>query len=158
MPTVLYTLALSMAFIHKFYVSNTQVHWNAQSQSLEITIRIFTDDLEKALSPHSPIYLGQQNEKQEAQTLLEAYLKKNFVLIIDTHAAPLSLLGREVENDLTYCYLEMPFDGRFARMEIVNTLLIETYREQKNLVDVEIGDWHQSDFFTASRYRATYSR
>jgi hypothetical protein len=43
------TLQASAPAIHKFYLSNTTIEFNAQNQAIEITSKIFTDDLEHAI-------------------------------------------------------------------------------------------------------------
>ena len=49
-------LLLSVTFTasaHKFHLGFTQIGYNAQSKSTAITIRLFADDLENALSQRS---------------------------------------------------------------------------------------------------------
>ena len=77
MPLFLVVLLSSFAW-HKFYVSVTQIDFVPNKKRVEITSRIFIDDLEKALEKKfkKKFYLTTSNEIENADVLIQEYLKE----------------------------------------------------------------------------------
>ncbi|MDO9261999.1 MAG: hypothetical protein Q7U08_08670, partial [Flavobacteriaceae bacterium] len=49
--TLFFLAFMLMSFsVHKYYVSLTQIHHNEKDKSVEITLQVFTDDLELSLN------------------------------------------------------------------------------------------------------------
>jgi hypothetical protein len=78
----LIALLSSQAFAHKFYMSITEMRYNEKNKSLEVTIKLFTDDIEKALESKSDsaLFLGTEKEASQTDQLMEAYLREHFSL------------------------------------------------------------------------------
>ena len=77
LPFFLAVLLSSFAW-HKFYVSVTQIDFVPNKKRVEITSRIFIDDLEKALERKfkKKFYLTTSNEIENADVLIQEYLKE----------------------------------------------------------------------------------
>ena len=123
---------------HKFYVSKTIIEFNPRSMSYEVTCKIFTDDLERAISKpgEAPIRLGTDRERVEANGLIEQYIRNHFIVLYNNERIELSFLGKESEADLTYCYFEFVRPQEYNTISIESTLLLEHYPEQQNIVDL----------------------
>ena len=138
-PAILFLVALVTIStgLHKFYVSLCQVDHNREARSLEITMKIFTDDLEYAITGTPPFYgLGSEFEPDDADSVLFRYIKKNFhVKLDDTLRQPI-YIGKEVEFDVTWCYIEIENVQNFRRIEITNRMLTEIYEDQLNIVNI----------------------
>jgi len=88
------------------------MQYNPALKTFEVSIRMFTDDLERGLS--------QGNDKQRVviknndknDPLVERYVLKSFVLM-DSQKKPVAIkyVGKEQEEDATWVYLEIPFNG-----------------------------------------------
>jgi len=125
---------------HKFYVSLNQIDYNENSQALEITMKIFTDDLEYGISGSEDFYgLGTEREPGDADSLIFKYIKKNFKLIADGKAGQMVFVGKEVELDVCWCYVEIENVEPFTELYIANRMLTELYTEQVNIVNVSYG-------------------
>ena len=48
----------------------------------------------------------------------------------------LRYVGKEVESDLAFCYLEFYNAIDFTTIEVTNTILYEHFAEQQNIVDL----------------------
>lgn len=129
---------LLMSFsLHKFYVSKTTIEFNARSGVYEVTCKLFTDDLERAIggSDSHPVRLGSEREMPDADQRIERYLQEHLKLFFDQQATPIRYVGKESENDLTYCYFEFYRQHEFSTLRVVNTIFIELFPEQQNLLD-----------------------
>lgn len=134
---------------HKFYVSNTIIEYSAQNQSYGITIKLFTDDLETALGGET-LHLGEDNEAVNVASLIENYINSHFKLKFNDQNQMLVYIGKEVENDLTICYFEMLQSTDFHTLQIDNTMLLELFPDQKNIISLSVGGKSQTLIMTAN--------
>ncbi|MGB1032197.1 MAG: DUF6702 family protein [Flavobacteriales bacterium] len=130
---------------HTYYFSLTQVVENHNSNSLEITMRLFTDDIEKALQDEGePLRMGDKRQRKDLDVLFEDYLRKHFEIKTDQQTMLFSYIGLEVENDITYAYLEVPNFNGFSIIEFRNEFLMELYPEQLNRLNLKINGWNKT--------------
>lgn len=121
------------------------VNHNAQNETLEITMDIFTDDLEFALQEGKGelMRLGDEREHVDADYLIEEYIAQHFDLWIDGRKLELLFLGKDVQHDLTYCFLEIGNIQDFHTMRFKHDLLCEMYVDQRNFVEINFGGWNE---------------
>jgi len=124
---------------HKFYVSVTEIEHNEKNQSLQVISRVFTDDLESLLKKrYDPrVRLGKKVETPGANIFIQEYLQQRFTVEIDGKPLKIKFLGKEYENDMTLFYIEIPEVKKFSKIHIKNTVLLDMFEEQKNLVHVQ---------------------
>jgi len=123
---------------HEYHVSVTQMQFNPALKSFEVSIRIFIDDLERALSENNGnkrfvIKNDDQNDK-----LVEQYIRKSFALT-DGQKKPVVIkyIGKEQEEDATWVYLEIPFQGTLDGCKLQNSTLMDTFDDQVNMTNVK---------------------
>ena len=150
-PIIIVVLLSSFAW-HKFYVSVTQIDYVPSKKRIEITHRIFIDDLEKALEKKykKKVYLTSKKELPEAETLIKDYLKENVKISINKKAQNLEFLAREVEGDVLIFYTKIAISKKINTFEIFNSLLTDIYKEQQNIVHVNMNSNKNSFLFTNS--------
>lgn len=131
---------------HKFYVSLTEIRFNSQSERFEISMRIFPDDLDRALELRSgiPTHLATRLEPPQADSLLELYLFEHFNLKVNGEVLSLTYLGKEPEADVFWCYFESEQVGRPVEIFVHNDILTGIFEDQVNIVQVYAGDWNRS--------------
>lgn len=135
---------------HDFHVSVTQINCNAQTQSVEITIKLFTDDLEQSIKAQGggELRLGDAREAVNADQLLLEYLRNRFALLLDGKAVVMAWVGKEVEVDALWCYLEVPNIAHISSMEITSRILTEIFEDQANVVHIACGGENKSMFLS----------
>ena len=135
---VLFIFLSSGTYAHKFYVSLCRIRYVQDSAQLQIVLKIFTDDLEKALSREgaSGIRLGTDREPEEGDSLVKVYLMRHFRLFTGGKELPVQYVGKEVDYDVTWCYLEAWPAGDFHEITVENDILTAVYPSQINLVEV----------------------
>ena len=123
---------------HPFYVCICEIDYKSENKSLEISLRIFTDDLENTLQDwgSKKPYLGESNEIDEADSFLKKYILQVLNIEIDDKKQMLNYLGKEVEQELTWIYLEANNIPDFDKITISNRLLLQSFPSQTNLVHV----------------------
>lgn len=153
-----FALALALpAFRHPFYLSICEVDHNAQAKTLEISFKIFTDDLEDALAARGAekLQLGTPQEARDAGRILFSYLRDNVAFIVEGDTAAFEYLGKEVEMEVTWCYVEAKGVRGFKKIEVLNRLLMERHEEQANIVHVRTGGVRKSLLLHKNQTRGT---
>lgn len=128
--TLFVTLS-SMAF-HKFYVSVNQIDFVPKKKALEITSRIFIDDIDLALEKKfgKKLYLGTSKESSESLDFLKKYFKEKFFIKVNGQQKEIILLGKEVEDNVLICYFTVKEVDKITSIEIKDTVLMEIYDQQ----------------------------
>ncbi len=122
---------------HDFHTSLTEMQVNAKEKTLEVTLRVFTDDLEKALTRAAPgqkIRLAVNDKNDEG---IDRYVKQHFILTnAKGERKPYRYLGKEFESDATWLYLEIPFAEPLTGAKLQNDVLCDLFNDQTNLVNL----------------------
>ncbi len=140
-----------LLFTHDFHTSLTEMHYNAKGRAFEISIRVFTDDLETALSRANN---GQKIrvDTPAANSIIERYIRSHFSFIAaDKQRRPFTYVGHETEGDAQWIYLEMPFSGSFSGGLLQQSVLTEVFADQTNLVNLRIGSQKKTFVFRQSQ-------
>ncbi len=140
---------------HEFYVSLTEIRYNTDSARLEISIRLFPDDLDCALLHNYGVttHLATELESPADDALLVRYLLHHFSIHSEGDPLVLNYLGKEPEADAVWCYLESDPVGKPEILEVKNTILTDEFEDQVNIVQVYYLDWNKGsllDRFTPS--------
>lgn len=138
---LLLVLPLFSFTAHKFYVSVTNVNYSEKDDALQITTRIFIDDLEAVLSERYGIkaQLATEDEAKIAEDYIVKYLKTKFLVRLNEEKADFTYIGKKYDNDVVICYLEVPKIGfvNLKSIEIQNEVLTDLFEEQKNLLHIK---------------------
>jgi hypothetical protein len=134
-------LLLSFTTAHKFYVSVTNVVYSEKNDSFQITSRIFIDDLEELLKERYGIdaKLATTDEAKVSNAYIEKYFRAKFSIELNGEVAQYTFLGREYDNDVILCYMELT-DVNFSELKsisIQNEILTDLFEEQQNIVHIK---------------------
>ena len=134
---VLVIFASSSRPAHDFHASVTQMQYNAKERTFEISIRIFTDDFEKALSAASNTKINLSVDGKN-DPLIEKYVQTHFSYISpQKQSKPFKYIGHETEADANWLYLEMPYAEPFRGGLLKQNVLMELFDDQVNMVNVQ---------------------
>lgn len=135
---------------HQFHVSKCQIDYSSQEQALQITLHLFIDDLEAALQLQGAenLYICTPKEHKKAEKYIGRYLKQHFNLVVNEATVDYDFLGKEQSDDLqaVWCYLEIPNVNQLNSLEITNSLLMEAFEDQKNIVQFKNANGKQGYF------------
>jgi hypothetical protein len=143
-------LLLSAAGHHPFHTSVTDMRYTAKQRGFEISVRIFTDDLETALTRANggrAVHLGTTPATDQ---LLERYIRAHFVVATGPQTRKTyHYLGHETEADAQWIYLELPFAEPVRNLVIQQNVLTETFPDQANLLNLHYGEQTKTMVFRA---------
>lgn len=138
---------LLLPLLHPFYVSVTEINHNASDQSLEISIRIFTDDFENTLRMHHPdmkVDLMNPPEGGAMDSLIKNYHIQRLKLEVNGSVGKLQYVGFERIGESIWSYFEVARVPLLQELKIHNPILYEYKKEQINMVHVNAGKKQQS--------------
>lgn len=128
---------------HEFHVTLTSMEYSPVDSTYQISIKIFSDDLEKGLKG-----LTFQDESKSKQTpvrlsnkSIEPYILKLFKLFDhNLNEVPLNYIGSETEMDVTWVYLESEKIIHVNRLKVENKILNEIYKDQSHIVNFHLNE------------------
>lgn len=135
-------LAVGTLGAHPFYLSITDIEYYSEERVLGITIKVFTDDLEAVLEELGAenLKLGTAEENDEADRVIARYLDQVIRWTIDTDPATMVWLGKEVEQEVTFLYLEAKMEAMPESIELSHRLFLDQLETQENIVHLHCGD------------------
>lgn len=153
---VLLILPLLSFTTHKYYLSLTQIEYRNASQSVQITINVFMDDIETALNKDYTIdlQLTTAKELQNNDTYFEKYLNDKLQININTQPKKFNYIGKEYEGDLVFFYLEIENVKNIKTIEVKNKILTHHFSEQQNLIKSKVNKKHKSILLNAKTDKA----
>jgi hypothetical protein len=146
----------SLVYKHPFYVSVIQIDHNAKAKTAEISIRIFMDDLEKALAKYgnTKVDILKPTEKTATNKLLNDYIQHKLHLNLNGNAVQMNYLGYEQQQESVWAYLEVENIASIKKATINCSLMYDYQDKQINIFHVKCNgneksyklDYPQTDF------------
>lgn len=152
-------IALVFAFssfaIHKFYVSIYQINYVPQKKMIQITSRIFIDDMNAALEKkfNKKAFVGTDRETENDVALMKKYLAEKFIIKVNGTTKPMNFISKEIEANVIVCYYSIKEVSKITSLNIENTALLEVNEEQQNIIQANISGEKQSLLLTADNYK-----
>lgn len=145
--------------MHPFYVSVTEIDHNAKAKSLEISCKIFADDMEAELEKlaKSTIDFSDVKQKSHIDQLIAAYIKNHLHVKADGKAVALNYVGFEKESEAVYCYFEGENISAVKQLLIDNSLLLDYTDKQINIVHATVNGKRQSTKLDVGNKTAVFS-
>jgi len=134
---------LLFVVIHKYYVSTTLIDFDLKSQTFEITLKVFYDDLEKDLELDSAV-VDYEKDYNYLNKIFKKYLSENFIIQIENERITLEYLGFEKKRDQINFYMNMDNDLKNKSINIQNSVLFKSFPDQKNIILFRNGRFRKS--------------
>ncbi|HFS67321.1 MAG TPA: hypothetical protein ENK67_03825 [Flavobacteriia bacterium] len=147
---LLFLLVPLLSFnLHKTHISLTKIVYKKESKTLQITSRLFIDDIENALRKkfNDAIELDTKKDTAKTDELLQKYFTEYLHISLNGHHIKLQFLGKEYEQDIVYIYFEIENVAPFNEISIQNTLLFELFDDQQNITKIQIGNYQKTLYF-----------
>lgn len=150
---------LWLSLLHPFYVSVTEINHNAKTQSIEISCRMFYDDLEKELNTvnHTHINIVKPADKAQVNKLIADYVKKHLTIKADGKPLNLSYVGYEIQEDGAWSYFEVKGISKVKDITVHDELLFDQHPEQINMIHTTVNGNRKSTKLDNPDADATFS-
>jgi hypothetical protein len=127
--------------VHPLYVSVTTFTHNAKEEILEITIKVFVDDLEKALKKKhkTAVSLTHRALAEKAKEMVEGYMKEHLYLTINDNLTTQEFVGCEIEKAALWIYFQVPRQTNIKKISVSNSILYEMQAGQITIMHAQVG-------------------
>ena len=139
---------------HDFHFSRTVVRYLADRQEVQVEMQLFIDDLELALTEAGApkLHLGTELEDPDTDRYLAAYFDKHFKLYWDGEELAREMIGFEPSDDMQalWIYFVATAEEAPSKLRILQSCLTEIYSDQRNLVQVNLGEAGKTNYLLDS--------
>ena len=122
---------------HDFFLSILTIRHDPESETLDLTWQMTAHDIEHALENVAFLKLNSAQEHPKADSILNAYFHEHLHLSMDGTALDWTWVGREMEGETLFCYLQVNDVHSLGELRVTNSLLQDLYYEQQNIVHLE---------------------
>lgn len=132
-------ISASLAILHPFFVSVIEINHNPTDATAEISVRIFTDDLEKTLQKQSTgiIDIIKPSNKAVIDQKINQYISQKLQLKINGKAVKFNYIGYEIIKESTWSYFEVTEVKEMNTVDINCSILHDFEPSQINLFHVK---------------------
>jgi hypothetical protein len=117
--------------------------YNEETQTLQVVMNVFTDDLELAIER------SHENQHEQTDSLVADYLLDHIHYENGSRNVNFKYIGFEYDYDICYLYLESdPFAVYNKNYYISVNMFFEVYDDQENVVDLHVKKCEESFIFT----------
>ncbi len=131
---------------HPFHVSVCEINISPASKSIQVSQRIFIDDLEQVLNKTYGvnITIDGNTESGLLDSLINDYLSEHLRLVVDGKIKKRVYIGSEIEEDGIWCYVEYEGIKKISSIEVTSTVFLETFKDQANIIHFKQGEYEKS--------------
>ena len=128
-----------VAIMHPFFISVIDIDHNEKEASLEISVRTFTDDLEKMMEKEYNVTLdlSQPNQKGKAEDYINKYMQQKIKLSTNGIKSNLEFVGFEIQKESTWSYFEVKNVKQLKQLNVFCELLFGIDPQQINIIHVK---------------------
>ena len=146
---------LSSMAIHKFYVSIYQVNYAPKKKMIQITSRLFIDDVNDALEKKfkKRTYFALENETPEDEVFLKKYFAEKFIIKVNGVSKTINYLSKDIDGNVVICYFSVKDLPKISSVAIENSALMELNEEQQNIIQANINGEKQSLLLTSENFK-----
>jgi len=131
---------------HPLYIAVTEINLNPSDKTLEVSCKMFSDDLEQILEKnnHAQLDIASEKDKPNFDKYIPVYVKSHLSIAVDGKLVPLSYLGFEKEKESAYCYFQAENISSVKKIDISNSLLYDYTTQQINIIHLIVNGKRQS--------------
>ncbi len=150
-----YLTFLLLLTIHKYYVSSTLIDYSTNTETHQLSLKIFHDDLEKDLGFET----NELDYSDYAKTnlIIKNYLKNYLKIYSEEGELKLDYLGFERKNDLVIYYVEIYNPMKLKSFIVENKILFDSFKNQKNIILYRNNNYKKSFIHTYDNFQSIIS-
>ncbi|WP_417799777.1 DUF6702 family protein [Tenacibaculum sp.] len=148
---LLFILPLLSFTLHKYYVALTEIEYREDTRSIQMIMNVFMDDIELAINKDydTNLQIATKNELKLIDDLFYKYLKAHFKITINNKEKTYKFIGKEYEGDIVYFYLEIENVSLPKSINVENTILVDHFPDQQNLIKATVKKERKSLFLSS---------
>ena len=148
---------------HDIHFTKSTIDYNEQTQTLQVVMNVFTDDLELSIErTHEGLNLeiGGENQHEHTDSLVAAYLTDHIICKNVMQDVNFKFIGFEYDYDICYLYLESDTFSikSYDEFYLSVPMFFEFFDDQENVVDLHLPQKDERFIFTKQSSSYTFPR
>lgn len=141
------------SLLHPFHVTVCDIEHDADTKALQVSQRMFLDDLEETLDKTYGVRLDimYPENKMQRDSLIQDYVLKHLTITVDGKPKKRVYIGHEIEGDVMWTYIEYQGVKKLGSVDITNTVFFDIYDDQSTIVHVNYNGKTQSKRLTRGK-------
>jgi hypothetical protein len=147
-------LLLSLAaWAHANHASIMELRYNPQKLQMEVALKLFSDDFEKALSlgQSSAISLDKSPKEQVNSLVLQLLRRSIQIGTKPGESLPITFVGIQHEHDSHWVYFTVKLARPVQTLTLTHKVFLDVFPDQMNIVNLEANGQKQSLLFRAGQ-------
>lgn len=136
-----------LGVFHPFHISVMDAEFNPEAKSIQISHRLFLDDLEEGLMDFYGLESVDTAEPENAaqlDSLIAKYLQSKVFFTVNGEDKSFKYYGSELEGDARWCYYEIENVESLTSFELTNVALMDVFDDQQNIIHLKVNGKIQS--------------
>ena len=130
---------------HPVHVSVTNMEYFTDKQQIEYSVKVFKDDFQLLFAHlnRKSIDFNSAEDIDQNIELIKAYFDKNLKLEINNSILKSELLSYNLIEDAVWFKFHAPIKSKILSIKLLNTVLLDLYFDQKNLLIFKAGNFEE---------------
>lgn len=135
---------------HDYFVSTSDVEYISEKNIIQITIRMFTDDIEDVIAKNNNFKLDPDSDPIEINKKLNQYIIEKFKVIVNKDLMIIDFIGKEYKIDMLQMYYEIKLAEKIKSISFENYFLIDDFINQQNIIHFKKDKFRKSFLLNAN--------
>ncbi len=134
-----FILSFFLTALHPFFVSVIDIKHNVKDKTIEISTKVFVDDLEAVLKKNYNVSsdLSKSLNDPSVNNFVANYLQKKLQLTINDKLKTIKYIGYEVQKESVWIYAEIDDVPTLKKLNINCNLLYDYQEKQMNIFNIK---------------------
>jgi len=134
-----FILSFFLTALHPFFVSVIDIKHNVKDKTIEISTKVFVDDLEAVLKKNYYVLpdLSKSTKDPAVNNFIANYLQKKIQLTINDKIKTIKYIGYEVQKESVWIYAEIDDVPTLKKLNINCNLLYDYQEKQMNIFNIK---------------------
>lgn len=157
-----FMIVVLMAFMHSsfhpFYLGVTNIKYKQEEKTVQVTLKLFVNDLEEALGAFhgKKVDILNTGDKTKISNDIRLYVNKHFLLTANGGIQEMKWIGFEIESEAVWMYFEYEGIQTLKHLGVENDLLYEKFSKQEHIIQLEAGKTKVSTKITCPEKSASF--
>lgn len=123
------------AAAHTYFFGVTELNINEKNKHIEVVHQLTTHDIENAIAEKKQVNFSPEHPQYDK--FIQDYIEGNFILERNNQVIEMNWIGFEIKKGFVFAYQESFSKNYLTNLVVKNTILVDTYAEQTNIVNYQ---------------------
>ncbi len=128
---------------HPVHVSVTNMEYDTDRNEIHYSIKVFKDDFQLLFVHLNQILIDFNNQEDIDKNieLIKGYFDRNIRVEINNQLLQRNIVDYTISEDAVWFSFNAPINEKILSIKLINTVLLDLYFDQKNLLIFKAGDF-----------------